>query len=81
VYLENGQAPIPVRALDRHTPVEATWAQERFVQPIWAVGRSDDDDSLVCIKAIHLHQQLVQGLLTLVIAIDAGSTLPTDGIN
>jgi hypothetical protein len=35
----------------------------------------------VCIKAIHLHQQLVQGLLTLVIAIDAGSTLPTDGIN
>src|SRR5437899_558851 len=42
VYLENGQAPIPVGALYCHTAVEATWAQERFVQPIVPVGRCDD---------------------------------------
>src|SRR6266567_544629 len=81
VNLENGQTTIPVRSLYCHTAVEATWAQERFVQPIWLVGRSDDHDRLVRLKAVHLHKQLVQGLLTLVIAIDAGATLPTDGID
>src|SRR2546421_5496675 len=81
VNLENGQAPIPVRSLYCHTAVEATWAQERFVQPIGPVGRCDDHNCLVCIKAIHFHQQLVQGLLSLVVTIDAASTLPTHGIN
>src|SRR6266704_403292 len=81
VNLENGQATIPVGTLDHHAAVEATWAQERLIQPIGPVGGSDDDHSLARIKAIHLNEQLVQSLLTLVVAVDAGPTLATDGID
>src|SRR5690348_9257189 len=79
--LENGQPTIPVGTLYGHAAVKATRTQECFVQPIWPVGRSDDDYRLARIKTIHLHQQLVQGLLALVVAIDTGATLPSHGID
>src|SRR6266568_1224700 len=81
VNLENGQATIPVGTLDCHTSIEAAGAQERFVQSIWAIGCCNDNNGLARLKAVHLNQQLVQGLLTLVAAIDAGPALTTHGIN
>src|SRR5258706_6082509 len=81
VNLKNCQAAIPVGTLYRYTPVEAAWAQERLVQPIRTVCRSNDDNRLARIKAVHLDQQLVQGLLTLVVAIDAGPALATYSID
>src|SRR5260221_4843379 len=81
VNLKNCQAAIPVGTLYRYTPVKAAWAQERLVQPIGTVCLSNDDNRLARIKAIHFHQQLVQGLLTLVVAIDAGPALATYGID
>src|SRR6266700_8052887 len=79
--LENGQATIPVETLDCHLPIEAPRAQERLIQSIGPIGSSDDDNKLACIKAIHLNQYLVQGLLTRVVAIDAETPLAADGID
>src|SRR6266571_8917547 len=62
VNLEDCQAAVPVGALDHHTAVKATGAQERFVQPIWSVGGSNHHNGLARIEAIHLNKQLVQGL-------------------
>src|SRR6266702_907702 len=81
VNLENGQAPIPVGTLDCHTPVEAAGAQERFVQPVRSIRGSNHHHGLARLKAVHLHQQLVQGLVALVAAIDADPTLTTYSIN
>src|SRR5205085_1984719 len=81
VDFENSQAPIPVRPLDGYTAVEASWAQKRFVQPIRPVGGCNDDHSLMCIKAIHLDQQLVQRLFALIVAIDARAALAPDSID
>ena len=51
-----------------HLPVEATRAQQRRVQNVRPVGRRDDDDASVTLKAVHLRQQLVERLLALVVA-------------
>ena len=59
--LDVGQAHIDL-------PVEPAGTQQGGVQDILAVGGRHDDDALVAGKAVHLHQQLVQGLLALVVA-------------
>ena len=46
------------------------------------VGGSQHDDASVALKAVHLRQQLVDGLLALVVAAaHAGATLAADRIN
>ena len=57
-----------VRQGHHHLPVKAAGAQQGRVQHIRAVGGGDDDDAFIAVKAVHLHQQLVQGLLALVMA-------------
>lgn len=53
--------------------------RDSYIRP---VGRGQDDDSCVALKAVHLSQQLVDGLLALVIAsAHPSATLPADGIN
>ena len=62
--------------------VKATRSQQGSVQHIWPVGGSQHDDSSVALKAVHLCEQLVDGLLTLIIAAaHACATLSAHGIN
>ena len=60
--------PADVGIADHHLAVKAARTQQCRVQHVGTVGGGDDDDRFGGIKAIHLDQQLVQGLLTLVIA-------------
>ena len=54
----------------------------RFVEHIGAVGCGDHDHAGRLGKAIHLDQQLIQGLLALVVATThAGAALATNGID
>src|SRR5690242_19103414 len=78
--LQNCQTPIPVWTIDSHTAVETTGTQQRLVQPIRAVGGGNDDNCLVGVETIHLDEQLVQGLLTFIIGIDARTTLTANCI-
>ena len=68
MHLENLGAAGQVRVRHRDLAVEAAGAQQRRVQDVRAVRRRDEDDALAAGEAVHLHQQLVQGLLALVVA-------------
>ena len=62
--------------------IETTGALERAVEHVRAVGGRDDNHAIVALEAVHLNQQLVQGLLTLVVAaLMAGGTLATNGVD
>ena len=62
--------------------VEATWAKKRRVEHVWAVGCRDKNHVGLRIEAIHFNQQLVEGLLALVVAAaDTGTALTTNCID
>ena len=68
VHLQDRDAALEVRPLHDDPPVEAARSQERLVEDLRAVGRADDQDALGRLKAVHLGEQLVQGLLPLLVA-------------
>ncbi len=82
VHLQDGLAPADIRVADHHLPVEAARAHQRGVEDVRPVGGRNHDDALVRAEAVHLHQQLVQGLLALVVpAAQAGAALAADGVD
>ena len=73
---------VEVGALDRDLPVEATRAQQRRVEDVGTVGGGDEDDAALDVEAVHLDEQLVQGLLALVVAAaETGAAVPADGVD
>lgn len=66
-YLEDGMAPVGVGAGDADLAVEAPRAHEGGVQEVGPVGGCDEDDAVVGREAVHLAQQLIEGLLPLLI--------------
>src|SRR5579885_1285998 len=78
---EDCQTAIPVGAVYRDTAVKTSWSQKGLIESIRAVGSGQHDHGLTCIKAVHLNEQLVARLFTLIVCIDAGPTLATNGVN
>ena len=66
----DAQDPLAAVALGQghlHLAVEATGAQQRRVEHVGPVGRRQHDHLLPLVEAVHLHQQLVEGLLPFVV--------------
>ena len=59
VYLQDFLSSQRVRQIHLHLTVETTRTQQRLVKNINSVGCSNDDDTLIALKAIHLNQHLV----------------------
>ena len=59
---------LDVRVAHIHLPVKPAGPQQGRVQDVPAVGGGQHHHALVGGKAVHLHQQLVEGLLPLVVA-------------
>ena len=71
-----------VGGFHRDLAVEAARPQQRRVQDVGAVGGGDQDDVGLDVEAVHFNEQLVQGLLALVIAAaDAGAAVTADGVD
>jgi hypothetical protein len=70
---QDGRPAGEVRRVDRDPPVEATRSQERRVQHLGPVGGGEDDDALGAAEPVHLGQDLVEGLLSLVVGAERGS--------
>ena len=71
-----------VGGVDADLPVEAARAQQRRVEDVGTVGRGDQDDAAADVEAVHLDEQLVEGLLALVVAAaHAGAAVPADGVD
>ena len=82
VDLEDLVAAGQVGGVDLDLPVEAARAQQRRVEHVGPVGRGDQDDAAADVEAVHLDQQLVEGLLALVVpTAHAGAAVATDGVD
>ena len=68
VHLEYLLAPFHVGDVDVDLSVESAGTHERGIEYIRAVGRRHDDDAVVGLEAVHLDEQLVERLFTLVVA-------------
>ena len=67
---------------DHHLPIETARTQKRRIQHVRPVGGRDDDDPLVPVEPVHLDQQLVEGLLALVVAApEPRPAVPADRID
>jgi hypothetical protein len=64
---EDGRPARAVGAIDKHLTVEAAGAQEGRVEHLGAVGGREEDDALVGLEAVHLHEELVERLLALLV--------------
>lgn len=82
VHLEDLFATADVWQAYHHLAIETTRTKQRRVEYVRSVGSSDDDDAIVHFEAVHLYQQLVEGLLTLVVtAAHAGATVATHSVD
>ena len=70
VDLEDLLATGHVRAVDGDLAVEAARAQQRRVQDVGTVGRGDHDDAAIGVEAVHLDEQLVEGLFAFIVSAD-----------
>jgi hypothetical protein len=68
VNLKDLLPPAAIGWLHCHPAVKATGAQQRRVEDLGTVGGGEHDDRLDTLKAVHLGQDLIERLLTLVVA-------------
>ena len=68
MHLQDLFSPLHIRPPHDHLSVKPARAQDSRVKDIHTVGGRHDDDALVDAKAVHLHKELVQGLLSLIVA-------------
>ncbi len=79
---EDLRAALEVGSIHPDLAVEAARAQQGGVQDVGAVGGRDEDHVRLDVEAIHLDQQLVEGLLTLVVtAAHAGAAVAADRVD
>src|SRR5690606_36661722 len=71
-----------IRQTNHHLTVEPAWTQQRRVKHVGTVGSGNHDDAVVHFETVHLHQQLVEGLFTLIMTTaKPGAAMATDGID
>ena len=68
VDLEDLLTALDIRQAHIDLTVKAARTQQGLIQNVGAVGGRHDDDAVVGLKAVHFHQQLVQGLLAFIVA-------------
>src|SRR4051794_34048724 len=80
--LQNLLTTADIRSRNHHTAVKTAWTQESRIEHVRAVGGSHQDHAFIGLKSIHLHQQLVEGLLTFVVsATQACAAMTADRID
>ena len=68
MYLQNGQSTLYIRTIYHNLAVKTTWTQQSWIKNIRTVGSSNNDNTLIGCKAVHLNQHLVQSLLALIMS-------------
>ena len=70
-----------VGQLNGHAPVEAAGAGERGIERLGAVRRRENDNADVLLEAVHLGEQLIQGLLAFVVGAELTVALLAYGVD
>mmetsp|Transcript_7856 Transcript_7856/g.23167 ORF Transcript_7856/g.23167 Transcript_7856/m.23167 type:complete len:226 (+) Transcript_7856:1406-2083(+) len=82
MHAEDTLATLEVGKVNSDLAIKATRAEKGLIQNVNTVRSGNGDDAWIAIESIHLHKDLVDGLLTLVIATsEASTTLTTNRIN
>ena len=82
VHLQDFFAALEVGESHHNLAVKAARAEQCLVEHVGAVGGGNQDDAFVRGKAVHFHEQLVQGLFAFVVtATETCATLATHGID
>ena len=82
VNAEDGNTAVEVGEVDDDAAIETAGTEEGGVEDVGAVSSGDGDDARVALEAVHLGEDLVEGLLALVVATsDAGTTLAADSVD
>src|SRR5438552_103005 len=81
MHLEDSFTPGTIWMGYSDMAVEATGTQYGFIQDINTVCRGQYHNGFATIKAVKFDQQLIEGLITLVIARDAHRTLTPHCVN
>ena len=82
VHLEDPLAADAVGPVDDDLPVETAGAQQRRVEDVGPVRGRDQDDVVLQLEPVHLDEELVQGLLALVVpAAEAGSAMAAHSVD
>ena len=81
MYLECLQTPLQIRLVDNDPAVKTSRTEQRLVQYLRTVGCSENQNSLGRVKTVHLRKELVQCLLSLIVAAVTGVTALTDRID
>ncbi len=81
--VEDELALIHIRHVYVNLSVKTSSPHQCLVQNVRTVGRCQDDDPTVGSKTIHLSQQLIQGVLSLIVGTKVGilAACPSNGIN
>ncbi len=81
VHAEDREPALGVRQLHGDLAREAAGAQQRRVEHVEPVGGGDHHETLVAGEAVHLDQELVEGVFVLVVAaVTALAALAADGV-
>lgn len=80
MYAENGLTPFQVGQFHLNATVETAGTEQRLVQTLGPVGSCQNHHALAAVKAVHLRQQLVQGLFALVVAAHSRIAALADGV-
>ena len=79
---EDSFAACQIRAGHRNLPVETTRPKQGRVEDVRPVGGGDQNDASPLAEAVHLDQQLVERLFTLVMSTaETRTTLTADGVD
>ena len=79
---QNFFAAFHVGKIDGDLPIETAGTQQCRIENVRAVRRGDDDDTFLRIEAVHLNEQRVQCLLTLVMtAADTVAAMTADCVD
>ena len=82
MHPEDGFPSVQIGSSTGTPAVKPAGSQQRRIQAFGAVGGRQQNHALAAVKTVHFRQQLVQGLLALVVAAQtAGITLFADGVD
>ena len=82
VHREDRLASLEIGTVDDDLAVEATRAQQRGIEDVGTVRGREEDHALLLVEAVHLHQQLVERLLALVVAAaEPGTAVTADRVD
>ena len=75
-------APLHVGQIHRDLPIETARTQQRRIENVRPVRGCDQNDAFVRFETVHLDEQLVQGLLALIVsAAEACATMAADRVD